>query len=609
MRIADSLTEQLLKKADKKITNEQIEELHKQEVTEKKPLQDLAIKDNLISEKELTKLYADEIEVPLIELNAKDIKKDTLKLLPERIARQYHAVVFDIDQNETKLVAMEDPDDIQALNFLQKQLGNNLRVYITTASQLQAALDQYRENGSIGTELTKVISGEDEADESEEPGEEDLAEDSPIAQTVNLIIEYGIKSTASDIHIEPRESTVVVRYRIDGILREVNKLPRKMLGALVSRIKILSNLKIDEHRAPQDGRFKVQVAGNLYALRVSILPIVDGEKVVMRILNESNKAAGFPELGFWGKALETMQHAIVQPHGMILVTGPTGSGKSTTLFCVLSLLNTPNVNISTVEDPVEYRIPGVNQTQVNPIAGMTFTNGLRALLRQDPNVIMVGEIRDGETAELAVQAALTGHLVLSTLHTNNAATSLPRLLEMKIEPFLIASTVRAVVGQRLVRRLCIECKETYAPDATELQHLEKVFHLEGTMSLKHINELEQLALDGGIGRPSQVVGKTAKDQASAELSTSPTTIKRLFKAHEDGCAACNHTGYKGRLGIYEVIHNSEPIQKLIVGNGTSEAIQTTAIQEGMLTMQLDGFIKALRGETSIEEILRVTSED
>ncbi len=608
MRIADSLTERLLKKAEKKITSDQIAELHKQETSEKKPLQDLAIKDNLISEKELTKLYADEIEVPLIELNAKDIKKANLQLLPERIARQYHAVVFDIDQNQTKLVAMEDPDDIQALNFLQKQLGNNIRVYITTASQLQAALDQYREDGSIGTELTKVISGEDETDDSEEPGEEDLAEDSPIAQTVNLIIEYGVKSTASDIHIEPRENIVVVRYRIDGILREVNKLPRKMLGALVSRIKILSNLKIDEHRAPQDGRFKVQVGGNLFAIRVSILPIVDGEKVVMRILNESNKAADFAELGFWGTAMETMQHAIVQPHGMILVTGPTGSGKSTTLFCVLSLLNTPTVNISTVEDPVEYRIPGVNQTQVNPIAGMTFSNGLRALLRQDPNIIMVGEIRDGETAELAVQAALTGHLVFSTLHTNNAATSLPRLLEMNIEPFLIATTVRAVIGQRLVRRLCIECKESYAPDSAELQHLVKVFHLEGAMNLKHINELEQQALEGGIGRPNQTI-KNDKNKQSGELSTTADSIKRLWKAHEDGCTACNHTGYKGRLGIYEVIHNSEGIQKLIVSNATSEAIEQVAIQEGMLTMQHDGLIKAVRGETSIEEILRVTAED
>jgi type IV pilus assembly protein PilB len=338
---------------------------------------------------------------------------------------------------------------------------------------------------------------------------------------------------------------------------------------------------------------------------VSTLPIVDGEKVVMRILNESSKAADFTELGFWGYALETLQHAIVQPHGMILVTGPTGSGKSTTLFSVLSMLNTPNVNISTVEDPVEYRIPGVNQTQVNPVAGMTFTNGLRALLRQDPNIIMVGEIRDGETAELGVQAALTGHLVFSTLHTNNAATCLPRLLEMNIEPFLIASTVRVVIGQRLVRRLCPDCRETYSPDAEELKRLAKSFGLGEDLSMKHVHELEEEALADGIGKPNT----KAKGESTGELSSSEGTIKRLFKPHEEGCTTCNHTGYKGRIGIYEVLQNTEKVQRLIIGNETSEAIQTAAIDDGMLTMQLDGFIKALRGETSIQEILRVTAEE
>ena len=607
MRIANSLVARLLKESGK-VNDEQLAELNKQAAKEKKPLRDLAIKNNLISEKDLTKLYAEEIEVPLIELNAKDIKKEILNQLPERIARQYHSVVFDVDENGTKLVAMEDPDDIQALNFLQKQLGNNIRVYITMDSLLEAALDQYRESGQIGTELTKVISGQEEPEEAEEASAEDLAEDSPIAQTVNLLIEYAINSSASDVHIEPREDYVLVRYRIDGILREVNKLPRKMLGALVSRIKILSNLKIDEHRAPQDGRFKVQVGGGLYALRVSTLPIVDGEKVVMRILNESTKAASFEGLGFWGIAMDTLKHAIVQPHGMILVTGPTGSGKSTTLFSVLSMLNTPGVNISTVEDPVEYRIPGVNQTQVNPIAGMTFTNGLRALLRQDPNIIMVGEIRDGETAELGVQAALTGHLVFSTLHTNNAATCLPRLLEMGIEPFLIASTVRAVVGQRLVRRLCIECKEEFVPDDARTEQLLKTFHLEGAAAMKQLNGLEAQALEDGIGAPNPTV-KGAKANAAADLSTSTTTIKRLFKAHDDGCPACNHSGYRGRIGIYEVLHNSEAVQQLIVGNSTSDAIQKKAIEDGMVTMQVDGFVKALRGETTIEEVLRVTADN
>lgn len=600
MRIADSLVEKLLKDSGK-VSPEQLAELKKQQEKDKKPLQDLVIKNNVLSERDLTQLYAHEIDVPMIELNAREIKKDILKTLPERIAQQYKAVVFGVDENGTKLVAMEDPDDIQALNFLQKQLGSDIRVYITVSSLLAAALDQYR--GNIGNELTKVISSEDEEVVEEDVDENDLAEDSPIAQTVNLLIEYGVKSGASDIHIEPRENFVIVRYRVDGVLREANKLPRKVLNALVSRIKILSNLKIDEHRAPQDGRFKVQVSGNVYALRVSTLPVADGEKVVMRILSESTKAADFNELGFWGSALDILENAIVQPHGMVLVTGPTGSGKSTTLFSVLSKLNTPDVNISTVEDPVEYRIPGVNQTQVNPVAGMTFTNGLRALLRQDPNIIMVGEIRDGETAELAVQAALTGHLVFSTLHTNNAATCLPRLLDMNIEPFLIASTVRIVIGQRLVRRLCNECRETYQPDDAELKQLSKTFEL-NTNTIKTIHEYEAQALEAGIGKSEQ-----DKKANSNELSSSPTTINQLFKAHDEGCANCNHTGYKGRIGIYEVLHNGDEVQKLIVSSGTSDSIQTQAIADGMLTMQLDGFIKALRGETTIAEVLRVTSQD
>ena len=597
MRIPDSLVEKLLLKS-KKINDEQLTALREQEKTDKKPLQDLVIQNNVMSEKDFTKLYADEIEVPFIELNAKDIPHDTLKLLPERIARQYNAVVFGVEEKDTKLVAMEDPDDVQALNFLQKQLGTNLKVHITTASLLQSALDQYR--GNISSELTKVITSDDAGDsDDEEVDEKDLAEDSPVAQTVNILIEYGIKSGASDIHIEPREEFVVIRYRIDGMLREANKLPRKMLGALVSRIKILSNLKIDEHRAPQDGRFKVEVNGLMYALRVSTLPILDGEKVVMRILNESSKPADFTELGFWGSALVSLKQAIVQPHGMVLVTGPTGSGKSTTLFSVLSSLNSPNVNISTVEDPVEYHVVGANQVQVNPVAGMTFTNGLRALLRQDPNIIMVGEIRDGETADLAVQAALTGHLVFSTLHTNNAATCLPRLLDMGVEPFLIASTVRVVVAQRLVRRLCVDCRESYKPDPAMAEHLQKTFNLEAHGGVKVIHELEASALKDGIG----------KTKETEDLSSAPTAITRLWKAHDEGCDACNHSGYRGRIGIYEVLENNTDIQKMIVTNSTSEAIETAAINGNMITMQLDGLIKALRGQTTVEEVLRVTAQE
>jgi type IV pilus assembly protein PilB len=600
MQITDSLVEKLLVKSGK-VDKAQLAALSEQAKVDKKPLQDLAIKSSLVSEKDLTMLYAEEIEVPFVELNARDIKHDMLKLLPERIARQYGAVVFDIEKKGTKLVAMEDPDDIQAINFLQKQLGNDIKVHITTSSLLKAALDQYR--GNISSELTKVMAGEEDAETEEEVDESDLAEDSPIAQTVNLIIEYGVKANASDIHIEPRETDVVVRYRIDGLLREANKLPRKMLGALVSRIKILSNLKIDEHRAPQDGRFKVEVNGTTYALRVSTLPILDGEKVVLRILNESSKPADFTELGFWGTALVELQDAIVEPHGMVLVTGPTGSGKSTTLFSVLSSLNTPNVNISTVEDPVEYHIVGANQVQVNPLAGMTFSNGLRALLRQDPNIIMVGEVRDKETADLAVQAALTGHLVFSTLHTNNAATCLPRLLEMGVEPFLIASTVRVVIAQRLVRRLCVECREVYTPDTATLKQIEKSFRINDNGGIKQVHALETAALQGGI-----TSGK-AGSQGANDLSSSATAITRLWKAHEEGCDSCNHTGYKGRIGVYEVLTNSAAIQKMIVTNSTSEAIELAAISEHMLTMQLDGLIKSLRGQTTIEEVLRVTSEE
>jgi type IV pilus assembly protein PilB len=330
----------------------------------------------------------------------------------------------------------------------------------------------------------------------------------------------------------------------------------------------------------------------------------------MRILDNSQAATTIGDLQLQERNLAVYEASYKKPHGMILVTGPTGSGKSTTLFSVLSRLNTPNVNISTVEDPVEYRIPGVNQTQVNPVAGMTFTNGLRALLRQDPNIIMVGEIRDGETAGLGVQAALTGHLVFSTLHTNNAATCLPRLLEMGIEPFLIASTVRVVVGQRLVRRLCSNCRESYQPDAVQLKQLSHSFKLDGNSSMGHIHELEMKALADGIGSSKTIanIAKTKTATSSDELSTTATAVHRLWKAHDDGCDMCNHSGYKGRIGIYEVLHNSDAVQQLIVANGTSDNIQATAIKEGMITMQLDGFIKALRGETTIEEILRVTSQ-
>jgi type IV pilus assembly protein PilB len=603
MRISDALVQQLVESTGK-VSKDQIQTLQNQQKTEKKPLQDLAIKNNLISEKELTKLYAKEVDVPYVELNPKEIKLEVLRMIPERIARQYKVVLFGVEDDGTRLLAMEDPDDVQALSFLKKQLGE-VKVHIAPASAVSLAIDQYR--GSSTTELTKVLTPDESSEEveEEEVSEEDLAEDSPIAQTVNLIIEYAVKAGASDIHIEPREDNVIVRYRVDGVLKEANKLPKKVHNSLVSRIKILANLKIDERRAPQDGRFKIQVGPNVFALRVSTLPISEGEKVVMRILSESSKALTLEELGYWGASLNTINKAITQPHGMILVTGPTGSGKSTSLFSTLSLLNRPSVNISTVEDPVEYKIPGANQTQVNPKAGMTFANGLRALLRQDPNIIMVGEIRDTETAGLAVQAALTGHLVFATLHTNNAATCLPRLLDMNIEPFLIASTVRAVVGQRLVRKLCTDCRESYAPDAAAKKQVDNIFGTDKAEKMKYIHQLEKDALEGGIGKSNE--SKKTKTSTD-ELSTTDSSIKRLWRSHDKGCDSCNGTGYKGRLGIYEVLGNSTEIQRLIVANATSEEIEDQAIKDGMVTMQIDGFVKSLRGQTSVEEILRVTAE-
>lgn len=605
MRISDKLVEELLAKTNK-VSPEQLASLKEQEQNEKKPLQDVVIAAGVITEKDLTQAFAEAIDIPFVEINVKEIPREVLHLIPERIARQYTVVAYAAEESGTKLLAMEDPDDIQAISFLQKQLGNELKIFIATRTNILQAIDQYREN--ISSEITQVISAEEEeqGQEGADFNEEDLAEDSPIAQTVNLIIEGAIKSGASDIHIEPRENYVSIRYRVDGILREVNKLPKKVHGALVSRIKILSNLKIDERRAPQDGRFKIAINTLVYALRVSTLPITDGEKVVMRILNESSKALTLEELGYWGHALDTINHAIAQPHGMVLVTGPTGSGKSTSLFSVLSLLNNPAVNISTVEDPVEYKIPGANQTQVNPQAGMTFAAGLRALLRQDPNIIMVGEIRDGETAGLGVQAALTGHLVFATLHTNNAATCLPRLLDMGIEPFLIASTVRAVVGQRLVRRLCPNCRESYTPDATILKKIAESFSIKDSGSMKAIHELETQAIAGGIG-VSTLPDKDPKSTTPA--STTDTKVLKLWKATDGGCDECNHVGYRGRMGIYEVLGNSVDVQKLIVGNATSDTIQNQAVKEGMVVMQMDGFIKALRGQTTIEEILRVTAEE
>ncbi len=594
MRISDVITEKLLARAGA-ATPEQVAALKEESAHSRRPLQYLVTEKELISEKALIQAWADYAQIPYIELDPRDIPSDVLNKIPERIARQYNVVLFKIGEDGIQHLAMEDPDDVQAVNFIQKEIGENTQIYIASKENILATLENYR--GDVNKELNEVIDiqREDGGGENQTVTEDDVAEDSPIAQTVNLLLEYAIRSHASDIHIEPREEYVQIRYRIDGVLKEVNQLPRNVLGALISRIKILSNLKIDERRVPQDGRFKIQVAGKQYALRVSSLPVADGEKIAMRILDESDQAITLESLGYWGKSLGIMKIALTEPNGMVLVTGPTGSGKSTSLFSVLTILNTPDVNISTIEDPVEYKIPGVNQTQTNVKAGMTFANGLRALLRQDPNIIMIGEIRDGETANLGVQAALTGHLVFSTLHTNNAATCLPRLLDMGIEPFLIASTVKAVVGQRLVRRLHKTSRQSYVPSEEEKQAVIRMFNLRTGQDFAYIHELEKQAAAEGIG-------------GDAPLSTDEHGINTLWRANADDNDDAAHNGYKGRIGIYEVLANSLDVQKLIMSNSTSNQIQTQAITEGMITMQTDGLIKALRGETSIEEVLRVSKE-
>lgn len=589
MIISDTLVEKLLE-----LTPEQLADLKQRQKRSNKSLQALVLEDNLISETNLFEKYAEFANIPFVRLDPKQITPEMLKRIPELVARQYNAIVFGIDQAGDVDIATDDPDDVQAINFLQKDLGNKARFHLAPTSDILNCLDLYR--GDVSQELSEVINVQQEAsDDISQVREEDVSEDSPIAQTVNLLLEYAIKSDASDIHIEPREDFVQVRYRIDGALHETQRLPKNVLGALVSRIKILSNLKIDERRVPQDGRFKIDMKNNHYALRVSTLPTTEGEKVVMRILSESVEALTLGQLGIWGQALEVINRAIREPNGMLLVTGPTGSGKSTTLFSMLSILNTAKVNISTVEDPVEYKIEGVNQTQVNPQAGLTFASGLRSLLRQDPNIMMVGEIRDSETADLAVQAALTGHLVLSTLHTNDAATSLPRLLDMHIEPFLIASTTNAVVGQRLVRRLCNHCRERTEIDPTTKQKVVSIIELSHDADLSYLHTLEQQAKDGRIS-PDQ------------PLSTSDNDITHIWKAHEGGCSECNHTGYRGRVGIYEVLDISPSIQDLIVKSATALDIKNAAVDHGMVTMKTDGIIKALRGVTSFEEVFSATKD-
>jgi type IV pilus assembly protein PilB len=588
--LEDKDIKKILTKA-KIITAKEFDKFNKQASKEKMGLIDLLIKEAIVAEETIYEVLAKHYKIPFIVLKEDEIKKDILETITEPIARTHQIAAFEKNDKELKIACL-DPDDIETFEFLKKKTDLNLKIFLTTPASLQEALKQYHkgleaELEKITTDKKKKIIAQTKTKDGKKVASGDvdklkqMAEDLPIIKIVDTLLEYAIFESASDIHIEPQEKEVVVRYRIDGILKDVMTLPKKSVAGIIARIKILSNLKLDEHRLPQDGRFKIQTNDYKISFRVSIIPVFDGEKIVMRLLNETSNVLTLDQLGFQDQALEKVTRNTEKPHGMILVTGPTGSGKTTTLYTIMNMLNKPGVNITTVEDPIEYRMPRINQSQINPKIGYTFASGLRAFLRQDPDVIMVGEIRDNETADIAVNAAMTGHLVLSTLHTNDAATTLPRLGDMKIEPFLIATTTNVIIAQRLVRKICKNCIVSYNLTKDIIKDLEKQFN---------VDELKKVLIKQGA-----VKGK--EDSLSSML---------FYKGK--GCKQCSKTGYKGRIGIYEVIEISENISQLILKKASADEINKAAKAEGMITISQDGFIKAKQGITTIEEIIRVTQE-
>ncbi|MFH1366717.1 MAG: GspE/PulE family protein [Patescibacteria group bacterium] len=456
------IKEEELKKlliTEKIIGEEKLNQASAQAKEEGKKIYQYLIEKNLVSETIVYETLARYLKLPFMDIKDQVIRKDILDLIPEPIVQVHGVFAFDKTEKEIKLATLE-PDDLQIFEFIEKKTGLKPVIYVTTPENIKSALKQYHKG--LKAEFKDITHGKEEKIPSDETDLKKLAEDLPVVRIVDTILEYAIFESASDIHIEPTEKETVIRYRIDGILRDVMTLPKNVQTGVVARIKILSNLKIDEHRMPQDGRFKITMETQKVSFRVSILPVFDGEKIVLRLLRESAQISTLEQLGFINKQLEIIKRNLKKPHGVILVTGPTGSGKTTTLYSIVNILNSPKVNISTVEDPIEYRMPRVNQSQVNPRIGFSFATGLRSLLRQDPNIIMVGEIRDKETAEIAIHAAMTGHLVLSTLHTNDAATALPRLEEMGVPSFLIASTSNIIVAQRLVRKICLGCIQSYS---------------------------------------------------------------------------------------------------------------------------------------------------
>lgn len=563
---------------------------------EQTPLLGLLVREGKVSNEQLTKSIAHVNKVPYVNLSKAHIDSKVLDLLPHNIADRYMAVPLGEMQHRL-VIAMLDADNVQAVDFLSNKVGRPLKVYAASEEGIRQVLRQYQTN--ISDEVVGAFNATIGAEGSQPTGEAStigvrssdnnirtLVQDSPISKALSTILDYAAKNNASDVHIEPLQDAVKIRCRIDGILREIMKLPKSTEPPLVSRIKILSNLKIDEHRVPQDGEFSISVAGRDIDLRIAISPVVWGEQVVIRLLDKTGTSLRLEDMGYVGRSLRLIREGLTQSNGMILTSGPTGSGKSTSLYALLQEIMSDSVNIVTLEDPVEYKMPGVNQIQVNGDVGLSFATGLRSILRQDPDIVMVGEIRDRETAELAVQAALTGHLVFSTLHTNSAAGILPRLLDMGIEPFLIASTVHTVIGQRLVRRNGSDC-EQYQSSKVEAEAIHT--------ALGHL--LPEKEADRQ---------KAAADLGYETLPLKGDSAYTLTKGRESPEAP---NGYKGRMGIYEVFTVTEAVQDLILKRSTSAEIQKIAQSQGMITMREDGYLKALAGKTTLNEVNRVAAAD
>jgi type IV pilus assembly protein PilB len=562
--------------------------MHEKSEKTGQPFMALLIDSGKLTEEDLTKSLANVTKVPYVDLSDAKVNPNTLALLPEEVAERYMAVPLGEMQNRL-VVAMLDADNVQAVDFLSNKIGRPLKVYLASEPGIRHVLKQYQTN--LGDEVAGALTNTAEQDEHEKKtGDDDkniktIVQDSPISKALSAILEYAAKNRASDIHIEPMEKELKIRCRIDGVLREIMKLPKTTEAPLVSRIKILSNLKIDEHRIPQDGQFTIRVLDKAIDLRIAISPVVWGEQVVIRLLDKSGTALRLEDMGYHGRALRTIREGIKNPNGMILTSGPTGSGKSTSLYALIQEIKSEDINIVTLEDPVEYKMDGINQIQVNAEVGLTFASGLRSILRQDPDCVMVGEIRDKETAQLAVQAALTGHLVFSTLHTNSAAGILPRLLDMGIEPFLIASTVRTVIGQRLVRRI-VEPQ----PVAATLSDVSSITSTIGSFLPRDQATYKSICDDLGYEN-LPIVGQSAY-----------TLYQGRDKPESPG-------GYKGRLGLYEVFNITQEIQNLIVAQAPSSDIQSMAQAQGMITMRQDGYLKALSGYTTLAEVNRVAASD